>query len=31
MNSLKEYHKRSIESLTELIRFVRGDLSRGLR
>ena len=31
MNALKDYHKKSIEALTELIRFVRGDLTKGLR
>lgn len=31
MNSLKEFLKVSIELLTELIRFVRGDLSRPMR
>lgn len=31
MNALKEYYKRSVESLTELIRFVRGDLTKSLR
>lgn len=31
MNALKDYYKRSVESLTELIRFVRGDLSKALR
>ena len=31
MNALKDFHKRSIDYLTELIRFVRGDLSRSMR
>lgn len=31
MNSMKDYYKKSVENLTELIRFVRGDLSRPMR
>nr|SYZ35238.1 PtDNAH9b [Paramecium tetraurelia] len=31
MNALKDYYKRSVEALTELIRFVRGDLTKSLR
>jgi dynein heavy chain len=31
MNALKDSLKTGIEALTELIRFVRGDLSRALR
>lgn len=31
MNSMKDFYKKNVELLTELIRFVRGDLSRPLR
>jgi hypothetical protein len=31
MNSMKEFYKKSVELLTELIRFVRGDLVKPLR
>jgi len=31
MNSLKDFYKKSVELLTELIRMVRGDLSRAMR
>ena len=31
MNALKDFYKKSVELLTELIRMVRGDLSKAMR
>lgn len=31
MNSMKDFYKKNVELLTELIRFVRGDLVKPMR
>ena len=31
MNSLKDFYKKNVELLTELIRMVRGDLNKSMR